>query len=114
MTNEQIKVVNKVFVDLEVCEQENAALNKIIIAQDTMLKSKIDLVAMYKKQDEYNEELKYQLTASINTQIQRFNALESSIKKDAKQQKRKGIAIGSSLGIGLSLMLGLLIFQITK
>ena len=114
LTNEQIKVVNKVFVDLEVCEQENAALNKIIIAQDTMLKSKIDLVAMYKKQDEYNEELKYQLTASINTQIQRFNALESSIKKDAKQQKRKGIAIGSSLGIGLSLMLGLLIFQITK
>ena len=54
---------------------------------------------MYKKQDEYNEELKYQLTASINTQIQRFNALESSIKRDAKQQKRKGIAIGSSLGI---------------
>ena len=61
-----------------------------------MLKSKIDLVAMYKKQDEYNEELKYQLTASINTQIQRFNALESSIKRDAKQQKRKGIGTGTS------------------
>ena len=74
----------------------------------------VGLVAMYKKQDEYNEELKYQLTASINTQIQRFNALESSIKRDAKQQKRKGIAIGSSLGIGLSLTLGLLIFQIIK
>ena len=95
-------------------EQEVEALGRIVAIQDTMLKSKIDLVEMYKKQDEYNEELKYQLTASINTQIQRFNALESSIKRDAKQQKRKGIAIGSSLGIGLSLTLGLLIFQIIK
>lgn len=102
------------FLDLDECEQEVEALGRIVAIQDTMLKSKIDLVAMYKKQDEYNEELKYQLTASINTQIQRFNALESSIKNDAKQQKRKGIAIGSSLGIGLSLTLGLLIFQIIK
>lgn len=114
LTNEQIKIINNVFLDLDECEQEVLALGKIVTIQDTMLKSKIDLLAMYKKQDEYNEELKYQLTASINTQIQRFNALESFIKKDAKQQKRKGIAIGSSLGIGLSLMLGLLIFQITK
>lgn len=114
LTNEQIKIINNVFLDLDECEQEVLALGKIVTIQDTMLKSKIDLLAMYKKQDEYNEELKYQLTASINTQIQRFNALESSIKNDAKQQKRKGIAIGSSLGIGLSLMLGLLIFQITK
>lgn len=102
------------FLDLDECEQEVEALGRIVAIQDTMLKSKIDLVAMYKKQDEYNEELKYQLTASINTQIQRFNALESAIKNDAKQQKRKGIAIGSSLGIGLSLTLGLLIFQIIK
>lgn len=114
LTNEQIKIINNVFLDLDECEQEVLALGKIVTIQDTMLKSKIDLVAMYKKQDEYNEELKYQLTASINTQIQRFNTLESYIKKDAKQQKRKGIAIGTSLGIGLSLMLGLLIFQITK
>ena len=114
LTNEQIKTINNVFLDLDECEQEVEALGKIVTIQDTMLKSKIDLLAIYKKQDEYNEELKYQLTASINTQIQRFNALESSIKNDAKQQKRKGIAIGSSLGIGLSLMLGLLIFQITK
>ena len=114
LTNEQIKTINNVFLDLDECEQEVEALGRIVAIQDTMLKSKIDLVAMYKKQDEYNEELKYQLTASINTQIQRFNALESAIKKDAKQQKRKGIAIGSSLGIGLSLTLGLLIFQIIK
>ena len=114
LTNEQIKIINNVFLDLDECEQEVLALGKIVTIQDTMLKSKIDLLAMYKKQDEYNEELKYQLTASINTQIQRFNALESYIKKDAKQQKRKGIAIGSSLGIGLSLTLGLLIFQIIK
>lgn len=114
LTNEQIKTINNVFLDLDECEQEVEALGRIVAIQDTMLKSKIDLVAMYKKQDEYNEELKYQLTASINTQIQRFNALESSIKNDAKQQKRKGIAIGSSLGIGLSLTLGLLIFQIIK
>ena len=111
LTNEQIKVINNVFLDLDECEQEVEALGKIVTIQDTMLKSKIDLLAMYKKQYEYNEELKYQLTASINTQIQRFNALESSIKKDAKQQKRKGITIGSSLGIGLSLTLGLLIFH---
>lgn len=114
LTNEQIKVVNNVFLDLDECEQEVKSLERIVSIQDTMLKSKVDLISLYKKQDEYNEELKYQLTASINTQIQRFNALESSIKRDAKQQKRKGIAIGTSLGIGLSLTLGLLIFQITK
>ena len=66
LTNEQIKVINNVFLDLDECEQELLALGKIVTIQDTMLKSKIDLVAMYKKQDEYNEELKYQLTASIN------------------------------------------------
>ena len=114
LTNEQIKVVNNVFLDLDECEQEVKSLERIVSIQDTMLKSKVDLISLYKKQDEYNEELKYQLTASINTQIQRFNALESSIKRDAKQQKRKGIAIGTSLGIGLSLTLGLLIFQIIK
>ena len=81
LTNEQIKIINNVFLDLDECEQEVLALGKIVTIQDTMLKSKIDLLAMYKKQYEYNEELKYQLTASINTQIQRFNALESSIKK---------------------------------
>ena len=99
--------------------------NKIIVVQgfsvhDILTKTYSDKILLFasqedrihsmareKKLEEYNEELKYQLTASINTQIQMFNALESSIKKDAKQQKRKGIAIGSSLGIGLSLTLGL-------
>lgn len=114
MTNEQIKVVNKVFVDLEVCEQENAALNKIIIAQDTMLKSKIELQELYKKQADYNEELKYQLTAAINTQIQRFNILESAYKQQVKQQKKRSIITGTSLGIGLSISLVVVIFQILK
>ena len=54
LTNEQIKVINNVFLDLDECEQELLALGKIVAIQDTMLKSKIDLVAMYKKQDEYN------------------------------------------------------------
>ena len=84
LTNEQIKVINNVFLDLDECEQELLALGKIVTIQDTMLKSKIDLLAMYKKQYEYNEELKYQLTASINTQIQRFNALEKVIEQHKK------------------------------
>ena len=113
-TNEQMRVINGVFIDLDECEQETKILNKIITIQDSMLQSKIDLEALYKKQTDYNEELKYQLTASINTQIQRFNALESTFKSQNKQQKRKGIAIGSGLGIGLSLTLALLIFQISK
>ena len=114
LTNEQMKVINGVFLDYDYCQQENIALNKIINTQDTMLKSKIELEQLYKQQALYNENLQYQLTASINTQIQRFNALESTFKSQNKQQKRKGIAIGSGLGIGLSLTLALLIFQISK
>ena len=76
-TNEQMRVINGVFIDLDECEQETKILNRIITVQDSMLQSKIDLEALYKKQTDYNEELKYQLTASINTQIQRYNALEN-------------------------------------
>ena len=36
------------FLDLDECEQEVLALGKIVTIQDTMLKSKIDLLAMYK------------------------------------------------------------------
>lgn len=113
-TNEQMRVINGVFIDLDECEQETKILNKIITIQDSMLQSKIDLEALYKKQTDYNEELKYQLTASINTQIQRYNALESTFKQKAKEQKRKGILIGTTMAFGFTLTLGLLIFQIIK
>ena len=57
-TTQVVKTVDgkKSKVDLDECEQEVEALGRIVAIQDTMLKSKIDLVAMYKKQDEYNEE----------------------------------------------------------
>lgn len=114
MTNEQIKVVNKVFVDLEVCEQENAALNKIIIAQDTMLKSKIALQELYQKQSDYNEDLKYQLTAALNTQVQKFNMIEAAYKAQSKAQKKRVLLTGSLLGIGLSVCLAVAVIRLVK
>ena len=82
LTNEQIKIINNVFLDLDECEQEVLALGKIVTIQDTMLKSKIDLLAIYKKQDEYNEELKYQLREvekffSWYNKIKTMNELDS-------------------------------------
>ncbi|OQC41895.1 MAG: hypothetical protein BWX61_01398 [Bacteroidetes bacterium ADurb.Bin035] len=111
LTNEQIKVINNTFVDLDACEQENKALSLIISVQDTMLKSKIELQKIYDKQIEWNDELKYQLTSAFNLQVQRYHALENSIKQAEKKQKRKRLGLGLGIGIAIT---GLLIFQIIK
>ncbi len=111
LTNEQIKVINNTFVDLDACEQENKALSQIISVQDTMLKSKIELQKIYDKQIEWNDELKYQLTSAFNLQVQRYHALENSIKQAEKKQKRKRLGLGLGIGIAIT---GLLIFQIIK
>lgn len=111
LTNKQIKVINNTFVDLDACEQENKALSLIISVQDTMLKSKIELQKIYDKQIEWNDELKYQLTSAFNLQVQRYHALENSIKQAEKKQKRKRLGLGLGIGIAIT---GLLIFQIIK
>jgi hypothetical protein len=109
-----MQIINGVFIDLEDCENQNIALSKIITIQDTLLKSKIEMQELYQKQNEYNEELKYQLTASINTQIQRFNVLESAYKYENRRQKKRSIITGTSMGIGLALTFGIVIFQLLK
>lgn len=113
-TNSDMQVINGVFIDLDDCENEVIALGKIVSIQDTLLKSKVEIEELYRKQNDYNEELKYQLTASINTQIQRFNVLESAYKYQNRVQKKRSIITGTSMGIGLMLTFGIVIFQLLK
>lgn len=113
-TNSDMQVINGVFIDLDDCEKEVIALGKIVMIQDTMLKSKIELQQLYKQQADYNEDLKYQLTAAINTQIQKFNILESAYKAQARKEKKRSIITGTSLGLGLSFSLAVIIFQVLK
>lgn len=110
----EMRIVNGAFIDLDDCEQENISLKKIIVSQDTIIKSKIELQDLYKKQNDYNEDLKYQLTASINTQIQRFNVFESAYKQQSKQQKKRSIITGGTIGIGLAVTLAIVIFKVLK
>lgn len=114
LNNQQLQIINGVFIDLDDCEKENISLNKIITVQDTLLKSKLEIQEWYKRQNEFNEDLKYQLTASINTQIQRFNVLENAYKQQSKQQKKRSIITGGTIGIGLAVTLAIVIFKILK
>lgn len=111
---EEMHIVNGAFIDLDDCEQDVILLNKKVQVLDTLLKSKIELYSFFQKQNEYNEELKYQLTASINTQIQRFNVLESAYKQQSKQQKKQSIITGGTIGIGLAVTLAIVIFKVLK
>ena len=46
-----------------------------------MLKSKIALQELYQKQSDYNEDLKYQLTAALKyTRVQKSNMIEAAYK----------------------------------
>lgn len=114
LNNQQLQIINGVFIDLDDCEKENISLNKIITVQDTLLKSKLEIQEWYKRQNEFNEDLKYQLTASINTQIQRFNVLESEYKRQAKQQKKRSLITGTTIGLGLTITLAIIAYQIAK
>ena len=102
------------FLDLDECEQEVEALGRIVAIQDTMLKSKIALQELYQKQSDYNEDLKYQLTAALNTQVQKFNMIEAAYKAQSKAQKKRGLLTGSLLGIGLSVCLAVAVIRLVK
>lgn len=110
----QAKEYRLLLLDIDDCKSNLEDANRIIVLQDSSLQSKKQLLALFEKQSEYNEELKYQLTAAVNTQIQRFNVLESAYKSEQKQQKKKKALIGSAMGIGLCLSIGVLVFQIIK
>lgn len=110
----QAKEYRLLLLDIDDCKSNLEDANRIIVLQDSSLQSKKQLIGLFEKQSEYNEELKYQLTAAINTQIQRFNVLESAYKSEQKQQKKKKAIIGSAMGIGLCLSIGVLVFQIIK
>lgn len=94
----QAKNYRLLLVDLEECNINLKDANSIITLQDSSLRSKKELISLFDKQAEYNEELKYQLTASINTQIQRFNILEANYKADAKKWKWQGVKVGVPIG----------------
>lgn len=110
----QAKEYRLLLLDIDDCKSNLEDANRIIVLQDSSLQSKKQLIGLFEKQSEYNEELKYQLTAAVNTQIQRFNVLESAYKSEQKQQKKKKALIGSAMGIGLCLSIGVLVFQIIK
>lgn len=114
LNNQQLQIINGVFIDLDDCEKENISLNKIITVQDTLLKSKLEIQEGYKRQNEFNEDLKYQLTASINTQIQRFNVLESEYKRQAKQNKKRSLITGTTIAGVVLVTFGVVIFKILK
>ena len=110
----QAKEYRLLLLDIDDCKSNLEDANRVIVLQDSSLQSKKQLIGLFEKQSEYNEELKYQLTAAVNTQIQRFNVLESAYKSEQKQQKKKKAIIGSAMGIGLCLSIGVLVFQIIK
>lgn len=110
----QAKEYRLLLLDIDDCKSNLEDANRIIVLQVSSLQSKKQLIGLFEKQSEYNEELKYQLTAAVNTQIQRFNVLESAYKSEQKQQKKKKAIIGSAMGIGLCLSIGVLVFQIIK
>lgn len=113
-TQLQAKEYRLLLLDADDCKSNLADANRIIVLQDSSLQSKKQLIGLFEKQAKYNDELKIQLTAAVNTQIQRFEMLESAYKLEQKQQKKKKALIGSSIGIGLTLSFAFFVFQIIK
>jgi hypothetical protein len=58
--------------------------------------------------------LKKELKESIILQNQRFDILESAYKQQSKQQKKRSIITGGTIGIGLAVTLAIVIFKVLK
>jgi len=110
----QAKEYRLLLLDVDDCKSNLADANRMIVLQDSSIQSKKELIGLFEKQNKINKELHLQLTASVNTQIQKFEVLEAAYKSEQKQQKKKKVLIGSSNGIGLTLSLAFLVFQIIK
>lgn len=107
-------IVNGAFIDLDDCERDVILLSKKVQVLDTLLKSKVELQDGFKKQEKLNQELKKELKESIILQNQRFDILESAYKQQYKQQKKRSIITGTSIGGVVLVTFGVVIFKILK
>lgn len=110
----EMRIVNGAFIDLDDCERDVILLSKKVQVLDTLLKSKVELQDGFKKQEKLNQELKKELKESIILQNQRFDILESAYKQQSKQQKKRSIITGTSIGGVVLVTFGVVIFQILK
>lgn len=110
----EMHIVNGAFIDLDDCERDVILLSKKVQVLDTLLKSKVELQDGFKKQEKLNQELKKELKESIILQNQRFDILESAYKQQYKQQKKRSIITGTSIGGVVLVTFGVVIFQILK
>ena len=110
----EMHIVNGAFIDLDDCERDVILLSKKVQVLDTLLKSKVELQDGFKKQEKLNQELKKELKESIILQNQRFDILESAYKQQSKQQKKRSIITGGTIGIGLAVTLAIVIFKVLK
>lgn len=110
----EMHIVNGAFIDLDDCERDVILLSKKVQVLDTLLKSKVELQDGFKKQEKLNQELKKELKESIILQNQRFDILESAYKQQSKQQKKRSIITGTSIGGVVLVTFGVVIFQILK
>ena len=111
---EEMHIVNGAFIDLDDCERDVILLSKKVQVLDTLLKSKVELQDGFKKQEKLNQELKKELKESIILQNQRFDILESAYKQQSKQQKKRSIITGTSIGGVVLVTFGVVIFKILK
>lgn len=110
----EMHIVNGAFIDLDDCERDVILLSKKVQVLDTLLKSKVELQDGFKKQEKLNQELKKELKESIILQNQRFDILESAYKQQSKQQKKRSIITGTSIGGVVLVTFGVVIFKILK
>ena len=110
----EMHIVNGAFIDLDDCERDVILLSKKVQVLDTLLKSKVELQDGFKKQEKLNQELKKELKESIILQNQRFDILESAYKQQSKQQKKRSIITGTSIGGAVLVTFGVVIFKILK
>lgn len=110
----EMRIVNGAFIDLDDCERDVILLSKKVQVLDTLLKSKVELQDGFKKQEKLNQELKKELKESIILQNQRFDILESAYKQQSKQQKKRSIITGTSIGGVVLVTFGVVIFKILK
>lgn len=114
-SNDDMKVINGVFVDLDDCEAERDTLYKIISLKNEMLKSKIDLIDTYKQQESILVSLKTELHKNVDFANQISDLLSKEYKEQNKKMKKQNNKIAGCLGAGvaLGLLFGLLnIFKV--
>lgn len=113
----QIQAINDALIDLDACDSNTAALERIIAKQDTVISKQAALVTLSEKVDSVNTNLSDKLDASLSTQFLKAEMMDKKINKLERQltwSNVKTTIVSGTLGGTVALLVIVELLKIFK